>query len=216
MKDAKFAKFVLLVNCLVPLAMLGYDASQHRLGSNPVEYLIRTTGMLALIFLILSLAITPARKISGYNAFSHFRKMLGLCAFFYGLLHFASYFIFDRSLGIKSTIADTWARPFILLGMTALLVMVPLALTSTTGMIKRLGAARWKRLHRLAYMAGVAGALHYFLLVKADTRQPLVFAAVLTLLLGYRLVDGYLPSSRKGKPIVARPTPEVVRSESQA
>ena len=154
MKDARFAKFVLLVNSLVPLAMLGYDASQHRLGANPVEYLIRTTGMLALIFLILSLAITPARKISGWNSFSHFRKMLGLCAFFYGVLHFSSYFIFDRSLNFKSTWDDTFARPFILLGMTALLVMVPLALTSTNGMIKRLGAARWKKLHRLAYVAG--------------------------------------------------------------
>lgn len=203
MKDARFAKFVLLVNSLVPLAMLGYDASQHRLGANPVEYLIRTTGMLALIFLILSLAITPARKISGWNSFSHFRKMLGLCAFFYGVLHFSSYFIFDRSLSLKSTWDDTFARPFILLGMTALLVMVPLALTSTNGMIKRLGAARWKKLHRLAYVAGAAGALHYFLLVKADTGQPLAFAAVLILLLGYRLANATLPTHRR-KPVIAR------------
>ncbi len=183
--------------------MLGYDASQHRLGANPVEYLIRTTGMLALVFLILSLAITPARKISGWNSFSHFRKMLGLCAFFYGLLHFSSYFIFDRSLSLKSTWDDTFARPFILLGMTALLVMVPLALTSTNGMIKRLGAARWKKLHRLAYVAGAAGAIHYFLLVKADTGQPLAFSAVLILLLGYRLANAYLPALRR-KPVIAR------------
>ena len=205
MKDAKFAKFVLLLNSLVPLAMLGYDASRHRLGTNPVEYLIRTTGMLALIFLILSLSITPARKVSGWNGFSHFRKMLGLCAFFYGLLHFTSYFVFDRSLSLKRTLADTLARPFILLGMTALLMMVPLAITSTNGMIKRLGAARWKRLHRLAYVAGIAGSLHYFLLVKADTRQPLAFAAVLVVLLGYRLVNRYAPSLRS-KPAIVRPS----------
>lgn len=205
MKAAKFAKFVLFINSLVPLAMLGYDASQHRLGTNPVEYLIRTTGMLSLIFLILSLAITPARKVSGWNGFSHFRKMLGLCAFLYGLLHFTSYFVFDRSLSLKRTLSDTLARPFILLGMTALLVMVPLAITSTNGMIKRLGAVRWKRLHRLAYVAGIAGSLHYFLLVKADTRQPLAFAAVLSVLLGYRLVNRYSPSLRS-KPAIVRPS----------
>src|SRR3954453_5245207 len=140
MKDARFAKSVVFINSLVPLSLLLWDAYWHRLGANPVEFAIRTTGMLALVFLILCLCVTPLRKITGRNWFSHFRKMLGLYAFFYGLTHLSIYFWLDRSLSIRSLIADTAAHPFILFGMTALLLMVPLAITSTNGMIKRLGA----------------------------------------------------------------------------
>jgi DMSO/TMAO reductase YedYZ heme-binding membrane subunit len=198
MKDPAFAKFVVLINGSVPLALLCWDALHHELGANPTAFAIRTTGMLTLVFLTLSLAVTPIRLISGQNWLSHFRRMLGLYAFFYGVLHLSTYFVFDRSLSVAGTISDTLARPFIFFGMTGLLLMVPLAATSTNGMIKRLGAAKWKRLHRLAYVSAAAGVLHYYLLVKADTRQPLAFAAVLAALLVYRILNARFPGLRRG------------------
>jgi DMSO/TMAO reductase YedYZ heme-binding membrane subunit len=188
MKDPAFPKLVLLVNGCIPLALLCYDAYYHHLGPNPAAQALQTTGLLALIFLLLSLAVTPVRKITGYNFLSHFRRMLGLFAFFYASIHLLIYFMFDRSLDFSGAVKDILARPFILVGMTALALMIPLALTSTNGMIKRLGAARWKRLHRLAYVSAIAGVLHYYLLVKADITQPVAFGIVLAILLGYRVI----------------------------
>ena len=153
----------------------------------PVEFAIRTTGMLTLIFLLLTLTVTPIRKLTGWNWLSHFRRMLGLYAFFYGCLHFLTYFGFYQSFSVKSVIADTIKRWFILFGMTALLMMIPLAITSTNGMIKRMGAKNWKRLHWLIYPAAIAGVVHYYLLVKADTTMPAIFGVVLGLLLWQRV-----------------------------
>ena len=188
MKDPRYAKFVVLVNGLVPLAILCWDAYRGQAGANPTETMIHTTGVLALVFLLLSLAVTPARKISGYNWLSHFRRMLGLFAFFYGCLHLSSYFIFDRGGSFAGMVHDVAGKPFILLGMAALLLMAPLAATSTNAMIKRLGAARWKRLHQLVYPAAIFAATHFWLSKKADKAQPLAFAGVLAVLLGYRLL----------------------------
>ncbi|HEX8524446.1 MAG TPA: protein-methionine-sulfoxide reductase heme-binding subunit MsrQ [Tepidisphaeraceae bacterium] len=187
MPDPRFAKLVLVVNGCVPLALLCYDASRGGLGANPVAFALSTTGMVALIFLTLSLAVTPLRKITGYNYFSHFRRSLGLFAFFYGSIHLAIYFAFDRSLNLASTFEDISRRPFIFAGMIALVLMLPLALTSTNGMIKRLGAKRWKALHRLAYVSAIMGVAHFYLLVKADARQPVTFAAILLILFALRL-----------------------------
>ena len=187
MRDPRFAKLVVFVNSAVPLTMLGWDALHDNLGANPVEFAIRTTGMLTLIFLLLTLTITPIRKLTGWNWLSHFRRMLGLYAFFYGCLHFLTYFGFYQSFSVKSVIADTIKRWFILFGMTALLMMVPLAITSTNGIIKRMGAKRWKQLHWLIYPAAIAGVLHYYLLVKADTTMPALFGVVLGLLLWQRV-----------------------------
>lgn len=206
MKDPRFAKLVVFVNALVPLALMGWDAYWGQLGANPTEFALRTTGMLALVFLTLSLAVTPLRKLTGRNWLSHFRRMLGLYAFFYGLLHLGLYFVFDRSMSFGGVVADTLQRPFILLGMTALLLMVPLAATSTNSMIKRIGALWWKRLHRLAYVAAIAAVAHYYLLVKQDTRQPIAFAVVLGVLLGHRLVSRWIPTPGKRRP-PTRPTP---------
>jgi sulfoxide reductase heme-binding subunit YedZ len=204
MRDPAFAKLVVLVNGAVPLAMLAWDALQHRLGADPAAFAIRTTGMLTIVFLLLSLTVTPARLLTGWNWLSHFRRMLGLYAFFYGTLHLCLYFVLEQSLSVSSTIADIVKRPFILLGMTALLLMAPLAATSTAKMIKRLGAARWKRLHQLVYLAAIAGAAHYYLLVKADVRLPLALASALGLLLLYRLLLPWLPFlKRSRKPIAA-------------
>jgi DMSO/TMAO reductase YedYZ heme-binding membrane subunit len=200
MRDARFAKFVLFVNSAVPLALLGWDALHGNLGANPIEFAIRTTGMLTLIFLLLTLTVTPIRKLTGWNWLSHFRRMLGLYAFFYGSMHFLTYFGFYQSFNVKHVVTDTVARPFILFGMTALLLMVPLAITSTNGMIKRMGAKRWKRLHWLIYPTAIAGVLHYYLLVKADVLKPELFAVVLGLLFWQRVAGKRPPTSPRMAP----------------
>lgn len=197
MKDARFSKFVLFTNALVPLGMLLWDVYHKRVGANPLEFVTRTTGMLTLVFLTISLAVTPVRQITGLNWLVKFRRMLGLFAFFYGLLHLMTYIWFDRYFNLKSIPGDVATRPFIAIGMAAFFLMIPLAITSTSKMVKRLGGKRWNRLHKLVYAAGIAGALHYWLLVKSDTRLPLTFAFVLFLLLAHRLfVKFYPPDNR--------------------
>src|SRR5215217_661358 len=188
MKDPAFAKFVVLTNGSLPLALLCWDAYHGQLGANPTETIIHTTGVLAIVFLLLSLTITPARKLSGWNFLSHFRRMLGLFAFFYGCLHLLSYFKFDRGLSLRGTIEDVAKKPFILLGMGALLLMAPLAATSTNWAIKKMGSAKWKALHRLAYVCAILGVIHFYMSKKADKSQPLAFIAVLAILLGYRVL----------------------------
>jgi sulfoxide reductase heme-binding subunit YedZ len=187
--DLQFARLLVLVNAAVPATLLGWDAWHHNLGANPVNFAILTTGMLTLIFLLLTLAVTPLRKITRLNWIIFSRRTLGLYAFFYGSLHFFIFFSLDRSFSVSDTLSEMIKRKYLLVGITGLLVMVPLAVTSTNAMIKRLGGKRWRALHRLAYLAAIAGVIHYYMQVKADVRRPLVFAAVLTILLGYRLVD---------------------------
>ena len=193
MRDTRFSKFVLFTNALVPLALLLWDVYHRRVGANPLEFVTRTTGMLTLVFLITTLAVTPLRKISGLNWLVKFRRMLGLFAFFYGFLHLLTYIWFDRYFNLKSVPGDVASRPFIALGMMAFLLMIPLAITSTNKMVKRLGGKRWSRLHKVVYAAGIAGVLHYYLLVKSDTRLPLTFAFVLFLLLAHRLFVKFYP-----------------------
>ncbi len=186
--DIRFLKLLLLVNGAVPLALLIWDQSHKQLGANPQNFLILTTGMMTLIFLVLTLTVTPLRKITGWNWLIQFRRMLGLYAFFYGCLHFLCFFSLDRGFNVSSTLTEMVKRKYLIVGGIALLVMVPLAITSTNAMIKRLGGKRWRALHRLAYVAAICGVIHYYMQVKADVRQPLVFAAVLAILLGWRLV----------------------------
>ncbi len=187
--DIRFLKWLAGVNALVPLVLLASDQARHRLGANPPKFLLLTTGMMALIFLVLTMAVTPARRLFRINWAIQLRRMFGLYAFFYAGLHFLCFYSFDRAFSVSSTLREIIARKYIWFGITALLVMVPLALTSTQAMIKRLGGRRWRALHRLAYVAAVAGVIHYYMQVKADVRLPLVFAAALTLLLGYRIVE---------------------------
>ena len=186
--DIRFIKLLILVNGLVPLALLVWDQAHNRLGANPQNFLILTTGMMTLVFLVLTMAVTPLRKLTGWNWLIQFRRMLGLYAFFYGCLHFLCFFSLDRGFSVSSTLTEMVKRKYLIVGSIALLVMVPLAITSTNGMIKRLGGKRWRALHRLAYLAAIAGVIHYYMQVKADVRQPLGFAGVLAILLGYRLV----------------------------
>ena len=149
--------------------------------------------MLTLVFLTISLAVTPVRKVTGANWLVKFRRLLGLFAFFYGFLHLMTYVSFDRFFNLKSIPADVLKRPFIAIGMTAFLLMIPLAITSTNKMVKRLGGKLWNRLHKIVYLAGVAGVIHYWMLVKANKQLPLTFAFILAVLLGYRLLIRFAP-----------------------
>ena len=188
MKDVRFTKLVLFVNSLVPLALLLFDLYRKRVGANPLEFVTRTTGMLALVFLLISLAVTPLRRTTGLNWLIKFRRMLGLFAFFYGFLHLMTYVAFDRFFHLTTIPADVLKRPFIAIGMTAFLLMLPLAITSTDKMVKRLGGRRWANLHKIVYAAGIFAVWHYYLLVKSDVRLPVTFAFVLAVLLGLRLL----------------------------
>ena len=195
--DIKFAKTVLFINCGVPVAMLAWDALHGHLGANPLEFVTRTTGALTLIFLLLSLAVTPLRKIFVLPWMVKFRRMTGLFAFFYGCLHLLTYIWFDKGFNFPAMVHDISKRRFIMLGMLSYSLMVPLAITSTNAMVKRLGGKNWNRLHKLVYVSAIAGVFHYYLLVKADVRKPLAFAAALAVLLGYRVVENYLKRNRR-------------------
>jgi ferredoxin-NADP reductase/DMSO/TMAO reductase YedYZ heme-binding membrane subunit len=187
MKDLRFAKFVLLVNSLVPAAILLWDVWHGHAGANPINYAIRTTGLLALIFLSLTLLVTPLRKLTGLGWLFHFRRPLGLLAFFHALAHFSIFFVFDRALSVRDTLSEMVKRPYLVVGSLGLLAMTPLAITSTNAMIKRMGAARWRALHRLAYVAAIAGVVHFYMQVKSDTRLPIAFGIIIGFLLAYRL-----------------------------
>ena len=198
-RDFGFAKLLVVVNGAVPLCLLGWDAYRHRLGTNAVNSAIHVSGWLGLLFLALSLAITPLRKLTSWSRLILLRRTLGLYAFLYLLVHFAIFFWFDRAASVGDTLHEILTRRYLQLGTAGLVLLCPLALTSTDAMVARLGAKRWKALHRLAYGAAGLGAIHYCLLVKADLRQPLVFAAVLGVLLGFRLV-GAIGAKRRHAP----------------
>jgi sulfoxide reductase heme-binding subunit YedZ len=202
MRDIKFYKLLVFVNALVPLALAGWDWRRGRLGANPLDFVTRTTGTLTLVFLVLTLAVTPLRKWTGANWLVRLRRMVGLYAFFYGALHLACYVWFDKWFDLAAIAEDVARRRFILVGVLAFTSMVPLAVTSTDRMIKRLGGKRWQKLHRLTYLAAAAGVLHYYLLVKADVRKPLAFAALVAALLGYRL---FASRAKRSAPLSLKP-----------
>lgn len=193
MTNVKFTKLVILVNGLVPLALLLWDLYRKQVGANPLEFATRTTGMMTLIFLTLTLAVTPLRKIFALNSLSKVRRMLGLFAFFYGSIHLLTYVWFDRFFNLLSVGGDIARRPFILVGMFAFVLLIPLAITSTNKMLKRMGGKRWRQLHRLTYLAAIAGVIHFWMLVKSDTRLPLTFGFVVFLLLVHRVFVKYFP-----------------------
>lgn len=205
--NIRFAKFLVLVNAGVPALLLVWDALHHQLGANPVNFAILTTGMLTLTFLMLTLLVTPIRKITGWNWLIFSRRTLGLFAFFYGSLHFLIFFSLDRSFSIHSTLTEMVKRKYLIIGSIGLLCMVPLALTSTNGMIRRLGAKRWHALHRLIYVVAIAGVVHYYMQVKADVRLPLAFAGVLAVLLGYRVVISRRRALTDGREALPRRLP---------
>lgn len=184
LRAARVAVFAL---CLIPLAWLLFDAVTGGLGANPVEAITHRTGWWALTLLMTSLAITPARRVTGWNDLIRFRRMLGLFAFFYATLHVLVYFGLDQLFAFDYLLEDIAERPYITVGFTAWLLLVPLAVTSTRGWVRRLGK-RWRTLHRLVYVSAALGVVHFLWLVKADTREPLIYAGILAVLLGARLV----------------------------
>jgi len=185
----RLTKPVLFLLCLLPLAFLllrAFAVAGFGLGANPIEELLHELGRWGLKFLLLSLSITPLRRWTGWNWLLRFRRMLGLFAFFYIILHFLTYAILDQSLDIAAIVEDVIKRPYITLGMTGLLLLIPLAVTSTKGMMRRLGK-RWLKLHRMVYVIAVVGVWHFYWQVKLDTLEAGLYALVLAVLLATRL-----------------------------
>jgi sulfoxide reductase heme-binding subunit YedZ len=178
-------KPVLFMTCLVPFVTLVIGAVNDTLGINPVETMTRETGDWTLRFLLVTLAITPLRRLSGKSWLFRLRRMLGLYAFFYACLHFLTYFWFDQYFDWMEIVRDIPKRPFITVGFTAFVLLIPLAATSSNKMMRRL-KKNWAKLHKLVYVIAVLGILHFLWLVKADTLEPMVYAAILLILLGYR------------------------------
>ncbi len=188
-------KPIVFLLCLAPFVVLAYAAAQmitghnpDALGANPVERITHQTGLWTLRFLMATLAITPLRRLTGVQWLIQYRRMIGLFAFFYGSLHISTYVILDHQFDLAAMAHDIVTRPFITAGTLSYLLMVPLALTSTQGMIRRLGK-RWQKLHRLIYVSAAAGSIHFIWLVKKDKREPLIYAGVLAVLLGFRAVN---------------------------
>ena len=193
----------MFVAALGPAAWLLWAFLTNRLSANPLSDITNETGVWTLRLVCVTLAVTPLRRLTGWNAAIRFRRMIGLFAFFYGTLHFFTYVVLDRFAGLDfpngivswttvrnltaSVGADIYKRPFITIGFTAFVTMLPLAITSTTGWIRRMGGRRWQALHRLVYATGVAAVIHYWWLVKADVRRPEIYAAVVAVLLGFRV-----------------------------
>jgi sulfoxide reductase heme-binding subunit YedZ len=191
----RWIKPVIFLACLLPLAHLGWKAYNQALGANPIEVITRATGDWTIRFLLVTLSITPLRKLTGLLALIRFRRMFGLFAFFYGVLHFLTYIWLDKFFNLHEMLADVAKRRFITVGFTGFVLLIPLAVTSTKGWIRRLGGRRWNLLHRLIYISAIAGVIHYLWLVKADISKPLQYAAILSLLLGYRLVVWLRPKT---------------------
>jgi len=183
----KLAKPLVFVLALIPFAGLIFIVLTGRTSANPAEDILLTTGIWALRFLLLTLAITPIRRLTGWNVLIQYRRMLGLFAFFYATVHLFSYVAFDRLFVFRDILADIAKRPFITAGMVAFVLMLPLAVTSTKGWIRRLGR-RWQLLHRLIYLCGVAACLHFIWKVKVAIGEPVYYAAILVVLLAFRLV----------------------------
>lgn len=194
-KDTTFHRQLVLVNGLLPALFIGIDAWRGKLGANPAEFVTRCTGVLTLVFLVVTLMVTPLRKIFGWNWLLKQRRTLGLFAFYYGAAHLLTYLAFDRDWHLGTVVPDVYKRPFIAIGMASYFLMVPLAVTSTNAMIKRLGGKRWALLHRLIYYVAIGGVIHYVMIVKSDITYPMVFAAAVVILLGYRVLN----NSRKAE-----------------
>lgn len=208
MNELQFLRALVILNGLIPLVMLGWDAYRGQLGANSVNNALHITGILSLVFLFLSLLMSPLRWMTAWGGWAAFRRALGLYGFFYAVVHLVIYVGFDRAFSLTSTLHEIWMRRFLQVGAVAILLMVPLAVTSTNGMIQRMGPKRWKLLHRLTYAVVILGVLHYYMLVKSDVRQPLAFAGVLTVLLGSRFGRHYselLQASKKKPAAFAAP-----------
>lgn len=204
----RYLKPIVFLACLVPLGRLAWKALNSALGANPIQVITWSTGTWTLVFLMVTLSITPVRRLTRQYWLIQFRRMLGLFAFFYGCLHFLTYLWLDQFFDVHSIVKDVAKRPFITAGFTGFVLMIPLALTSTQRAIRKLGK-RWQALHRLIYITATAGVVHYIWLVKKDVRVPLIYASILGVLLFYRVVVAIaqsLPARAPAEP--ARPSPD--------
>lgn len=190
MLKSRWTKVLLFILCLVPLGILSwqvYTGITMVTMANPVEFITHATGDWTIRFVLITLSITPLRMILKQPHLVRFRRMLGLFAFFYGFLHFATWFGLDKVFNLRDMWADVLKRPFITAGFTGFILMVPLAVTSTAGWVRRLGYKRWQNLHRLIYITALAGVIHYYWLVKSDIRLPLMYAGILLVLMALRI-----------------------------
>lgn len=189
--SSRWTKVFAFLISLIPFALLLARALRSDLGANPVETLQHVTGDWTLRFIVFTLAITPLRKVLNLPDLIRFRRMLGLFAFFYGCLHFLTYLIPDQQLDFAAMLKDVAKRPFITVGFIAFVLMIPLAVTSTAGMIRRLGGKRWQLLHRAIYATAILGVVHYWWLVKSDIRKPAFYGALVALLLLWRIITSF-------------------------
>jgi len=195
---SKWTKVTLFLLCLVPLGALLWRFLTRNLGANPVEFVQHATGDWTLRFLVFTLCITPLRKLLKLPEMIRFRRMLGLFAFFYACLHFLTYIGPDQAFDLSAMWKDVAKRPFITVGFTAFVLLIPLAITSTAGWIRRLGGRRWQMLHRAIYVSAVCGVIHYYWLVKSAVIRPLTYGAIVGLLLAWRFGDWFI---RRGRPV---------------
>jgi sulfoxide reductase heme-binding subunit YedZ len=191
-------KPLVFLTCLLPFLLVVTDAFEitGRLGANPIEEIMDRFGNWSLRFILITLAVTPLRRLTGWNWLARFRRMLGLLTFFYVLMHFLTWLVLDQGLLMSAVIEDIAERPFITIGFTAFLLLTTLAATSTNGIRRRMGR-RWQTLHNAAYLIGILGVWHYWWQVKKDITEPLIYALILALLLGYRLIRYRTPYFRK-------------------
>jgi methionine sulfoxide reductase heme-binding subunit len=213
MNRVRLAKLLIFPAALIPLARLAWKAFHDGLGANPIEVITHSTGDWTLILILVTLAITPLRRITHQYWLIGVRRMIGLFGFFYGGLHFVTYIWLDKSFALQAMFKDIAKRPFITVGLSAFILLIPLALTSTAGWIRRLGGKNWQRLHRLIYLTAILGVIHYLWLVKADRRKPLEYGFVLSLLLLYRVVM-WVTEGRKNAalPVRSRTSPEATEA----
>jgi methionine sulfoxide reductase heme-binding subunit len=204
MNRLRLTKILIFLAALIPLGRLGWKALHDGLGANPIEVITHSTGDWTLILVLVTLTITPLRRLTRQYWLIGVRRMIGLFAFFYGVLHFTTYIWLDKSFDLHEMFKDIGKRPFITVGFSAFVLLMPLALTSTAGWIRRLGGRNWQRLHRLIYLTGTLGVIHYLWLVKADRRKPLEYGFMLSLLLLYRVVM-WVVEGRKNAPTPAHP-----------
>jgi len=204
----RWIKVVVFLLCLSPLFWLGWRAWNGRLTANPIEFITHFTGDWTIQLIVATLAVTPLRKVLRLPDLIRFRRMIGLFAFFYGCLHLLTYLWLDKFFDLHDIVKDIGKRPFITAGFTAFVLMAPLAVTSTAGWIRRLGGRRWQRLHRLIYLSGIAGVIHYYWLVKSDIRKPVLFGILVGILLLYRVGTSLLsrataPAKKRAAPVLS-------------
>ena len=205
--SSRWLKIPVFALCLVPALLLGWKALHADLGANPIEFITHWTGDWTIRFLCITLSITPLRRLLQLPELIRFRRMFGLFGFFYACLHFLTWLVLDKFFDWNEILKDVVKRPFITAGFTAFVLLIPLAVTSTKGWIRRMGGKRWQMLHRLIYVSASAGVIHYYWLVKSDIRLPVFYGSIVAVLLAYRLVVSLMKNPKPAsRATIVRPT----------